>query len=337
MSNYELRGVKKEMARILVVDDDSDIAMLIDKHLTKMGYEVVGKASSGEEAIAKAKKLRPDLILMDIVMPGEKSGIDAAEEIKSEMNVPLIFLTAHTDEKVIESAKKVEPSGFIAKPYKEGELRAAIEIALYEKEMELKRIGGIFDELIEGIPAGSLIYFSADPTIASELVIYQLCGVRKTYYFVTEWNPKRVEEGMKEAGVNLENVEIIDFRERKRSTSEIISTLKRADDANMIIDTFIPFSNNDSLDLVKEILEECMEKDVLCFLVMPRGACDEIVARRIAYMCDVFFDLCADRIGDEVIVKFGAPKIRGVCPMKDYMRLKIEARRVEIDTSRDIV
>ena len=325
------------MARILVVDDDSGIAMLVERHLTKMGYEVVGKASSGVEAIEKAKKLRPDLILMDIVMPGEKSGIDAAEEIKSEMDVPLIFLTGHTDEKVIESAKKVEPSGFIVKPYKERELQAAIEIALYEKEAKLKRIGGIFDGIIDGIPPGSLIYFSLDPSIASELVLYQLCGVRKTYYFVTERSPKRVEEGMKEAEVNLEKVEIIDFRERKRSSSEIISTLKRADDANLIIDTFIPFTDNDSLDLVKEIQEECVDKDVLCFLVIPRGACDEIVTKRIAYMCDVFFDLSAERIGDEVIVKFGAPKIRGVSPLTKYMRLKIEASSVEVDMSRDIV
>ncbi|MBE0517332.1 MAG: hypothetical protein IBX41_08115, partial [Methanophagales archaeon] len=203
--------------------------------------------------------------------------------------------------------------------------------------MKLKRIGGIFDGVIEGIPAGSLIYFSVDPTIASELVLYQLCGVRKTYYFVTERTPKRVEEGMKEAGVNLERIEIIDFRDRKRSTSEIISPLKHADDANLIIDTFIPFTDNDSLDLVKEILEECEERDVLCFLVIPKGACDEIIARRLAYLCDVFFDLCADRIGDEVIVKFAAPKIRGLSPMTEYMRLKLESSTVEFDMSRDIV
>jgi archaellum biogenesis ATPase FlaH len=203
--------------------------------------------------------------------------------------------------------------------------------------MKLKRIGGVFDGVIEGIPAGSLIYFATDPTISSELVLYQLCGVRKTYYFVTERNPKRVEEGMKEAGVNLEQVEIIDFRDRKRSTSEIISTLKHADDANLIIDTFIPFTDTDSLDLVKEMLEECEERDVLCFLVIPKGACDEIIARRLAYMCDVFFDLCADRIGDKVIVKLGAPKIRGLSPMTEYMRLKIETSTVEFDMSRDIV
>ena len=203
--------------------------------------------------------------------------------------------------------------------------------------MKLKRIGGIFDRVIEGIPAGSLIYLAVDPAIASELVLYQLCGVRKTYYFVTERNPRRVEEEMKGAGVNLKDTEIIDFRERRRNISGIISTLRHADDANMVIDTFVPFIENHSLDLVEELQEESMDKDVLCFLVIPGGACEETIARRIAYMCDAFFDLCADRIGDEVVVKFAAPKIRGGSPLTKYMRLKIGASSVEVDTSRDIV
>ncbi|MHC1636221.1 MAG: RAD55 family ATPase [Candidatus Methanospirareceae archaeon] len=203
--------------------------------------------------------------------------------------------------------------------------------------MKLKKIGGIFDDLIkEGIPAGSIIYFSIDPAITSEWVLYQLCGVRKTYYFVTERNPKRVEIAMKEAGINLENVEIIDFR-GKKDPSKIISTIKQANDATLVIDAFLPSYDEFSPDLVKRMQEECEGREVLCFLVVPKGACDEIIARRIAYMCDVFFDLRADRVGEEIIPKFSVPKIRGISPLTKYMRLKIEANRVEIDTSRDIV
>jgi signal transduction histidine kinase len=124
------------MKKILVVEDESIIAMELELHLKEMGYEVVGRASSGVEAIAKARELRPDLILMDIVMPGEKNGIDAAEEIKSEMGVPVIFVTAYADEEFIKKAKTVEPFGYIVKPYEDRELRAGIEIALYKKEME---------------------------------------------------------------------------------------------------------------------------------------------------------------------------------------------------------
>jgi signal transduction histidine kinase len=126
------------MKKILVVEDESIIAMELELHLTEMGYEVVGIASSGVEAIAKARELRPDLILMDIVMPGEKNGIDAATEIKSEMDVPIIFVTAYADEERIKRAKTVEPFGYIVKPYEDREVRATIEVALYKKEMESK-------------------------------------------------------------------------------------------------------------------------------------------------------------------------------------------------------
>jgi archaellum biogenesis ATPase FlaH len=201
--------------------------------------------------------------------------------------------------------------------------------------MKLKQTGGIFDEFIGGIPAGSLIYFSADPTIASEMVLYQLCaGGRKTYYFVTERNPKRVEADMKEAGMNLEEFEIIDLRKGKEGVSEIISILRQASDANVVIDTFVPFIGDESL--MAQILEESADKDVLCFLCVPKGSCDEKISNRLANICDVFFDLRAERAGEEVVVKFAVPKLRGGQPLMRYMRLKMLASGVEIDTSRDI-
>ena len=135
-----INGRKERSERgILVVEDESIIAMNLEEHLMGMGYKVVGGASSGDEAIAKAREHRPDLILMDIVMPGEKDGIDASEEIKSEMDVPIIFLTAYADEGFVERAKRIEPVGYIVKPYEKKELRAVIDIALYKKEMEKMR------------------------------------------------------------------------------------------------------------------------------------------------------------------------------------------------------
>ena len=134
------------MKKILVVEDESLIAMELEQHVTRMGYEVVGRASSGVEAIAKVRELHPDLILMDIVMPGEKNGINAAEEIKSEMDIPIIFLTAYADEEFIKRAKTVEPFGYIVKPYEDRELRAGIEIALYKKEME-RQLQKAYDRL----------------------------------------------------------------------------------------------------------------------------------------------------------------------------------------------
>ncbi|MBU1065383.1 PAS domain S-box protein [bacterium] len=108
----------------------------MEEHLVSMGYEVLGSATSGEEAIDLARRLRPDIILMDIVMPGKLDGIDASERIKAELNIPVIFLTAYADDKFVNRAKNTEPFGYILKPFQEKEIKAAIEIAIYKKSIE---------------------------------------------------------------------------------------------------------------------------------------------------------------------------------------------------------
>lgn len=123
------------MKKILVVDDEAAITTHLEAKLTHFGYEVVGRASSGEEAIAKARLLRPDLILMDIVMPGEIDGIEAARQIKKELNIPVVFLTAYGDDTFIQRAQEAEPSGYIIKPFQDAELKAVIKIALYNKKI----------------------------------------------------------------------------------------------------------------------------------------------------------------------------------------------------------
>ncbi len=123
------------MAKILVVDDEATITTQLEERLEFMGYEVAGSAASGAEAVDRARELRPDLILMDIVMPGKLDGIEAARIIKRELDIPVVFLTAYGDDKFIQRAKEVEPYGYIIKPYQEGGLRASIEIALYNREI----------------------------------------------------------------------------------------------------------------------------------------------------------------------------------------------------------
>ncbi len=122
--------------KILVVEDETIIAMELELQLKKMGYDVVGRAGSGVVAIEKATELHPDLILMDIVMPGGMDGIGASKQIISTQNIPVIFLTAYADEEYIKRAREVGPFGYIVKPYEERELRAAIEVALYKKSKE---------------------------------------------------------------------------------------------------------------------------------------------------------------------------------------------------------
>ncbi len=118
------------MARILVVDDEVIITSHLEHRLEEMGYEVVGQACSGESAVQLARSLQPDLVLMDIVMPGRLDGIEAARIIRAELRIPVIFLTGYASEQFIRRAKTVQPLGYIVKPYQEQELWAVIEMAL---------------------------------------------------------------------------------------------------------------------------------------------------------------------------------------------------------------
>jgi CheY-like chemotaxis protein/DNA-binding PadR family transcriptional regulator len=130
------------MAKVLVVDDEAIITMQLEERLHAMGYTVVGMAASGEDAIEKARRLVPDLILMDIVMPGRLNGIEAAQAIISELDIPVVFVTSYADDAIIEKAKKVRPYGYIVKPFNELEIKAAIEVALFRKaaEAEMKKL-----------------------------------------------------------------------------------------------------------------------------------------------------------------------------------------------------
>ena len=124
------------MSKIMVVDDEAYISTQLEERLTSMDYEVVGTASSGEGSISMAKSLSPDLVLMDIVMPGKLDGIEASKIITKELDIPVIFLTAYADDKFLERAKKVQPFGYILKPFQEKEIKTNIELALYKKEKE---------------------------------------------------------------------------------------------------------------------------------------------------------------------------------------------------------
>jgi len=126
------------MSKILVVDDEAIITMQLEERLTAMGYTVAGMAASGEDAVTKARRIHPDLILMDIVMPGKMNGIEAAKIITEELDIPVVFVTSYADDAIIEKAKSVRPYGYIVKPFNELEIKAAIEVALFRKASELE-------------------------------------------------------------------------------------------------------------------------------------------------------------------------------------------------------
>jgi len=125
-------------ANILIVEDENTISESLKVMLKHMGYGIAGVATSGEEAIQKALKMRPELILMDIELEEGMDGVEAAGKIHESIDIPIIYLTGHADSKLLERVKTTEPYGYILKPFKERDIRVAIEMALYKHETEIK-------------------------------------------------------------------------------------------------------------------------------------------------------------------------------------------------------
>src|SRR5215210_577043 len=123
-------------ARILIVEDEAIVAADLRAKLNRLGYTVVGTASRGELAIELAGSERPNLVLMDILLAGEMDGIEAADRIRQECHIPIVFLTAHSDSETLSRAKVTAPFGYLLKPFNERELETHIEMALYRYQIE---------------------------------------------------------------------------------------------------------------------------------------------------------------------------------------------------------
>ncbi len=122
--------------QVLIVEDERIVADDIRMSLEKLGYSVCGMVSAGEQAVEKTAKMRPDVVLMDIVLEGKMSGIEAAEVIRSRFDIPIIYLTAYSDSKTLERAKMSEPFGYVLKPFEDRDLQTTIEMALYKHKMD---------------------------------------------------------------------------------------------------------------------------------------------------------------------------------------------------------
>lgn len=126
--------------KIMIVEDEKIVALDIKDSLEHFGYSVPCMASKGEEAIKLAKTCHPDLILMDIVLKGKMDGIETAKIIHDSYDIPIIYLTAYSDEKTLQRAKMTAPFGHILKPFEDRELRSNIEIALHKSELEKAKL-----------------------------------------------------------------------------------------------------------------------------------------------------------------------------------------------------
>jgi PAS domain S-box-containing protein len=141
---------------ILIVEDEAIVAADLASKLGQLGYEVVGTAARGEEAVELACRLKPEVVLMDIWLMGPMDGIEAAETIRRRVSAPVIYLTAHSDSTTLERAKVSEPFGYILKPFEERELSTTIEMALYKHQSERQlreseeKYRTLFNTLMEG-------------------------------------------------------------------------------------------------------------------------------------------------------------------------------------------
>jgi len=143
----------------MIFEDESIIAMELKRKIEGLGYVVTHVESHGEGAVLKVKEAQPDLILMDVMLEGETDGIQAASAIRQVCDLPVIFLTAYSDEITLQRVKEAEPYGYVLKPFDDRELRMMIELSLYKHQMqkELKKSEERFRSVVEHAPTGILI------------------------------------------------------------------------------------------------------------------------------------------------------------------------------------
>ena len=115
------------------------VSASIQQSLKKLGYDIAGHASTGEEAVELARRANPDLVLMDINLPGKLDGIEAARQIREAAAIPIVFLTAYSDPATVQRARITEPYGYIVKPFAERELEITISIALYRHQIDKEK------------------------------------------------------------------------------------------------------------------------------------------------------------------------------------------------------
>lgn len=147
------------LAKLMVVEDEGIIAMDIKAHLEGFDYQVLEVCYAGEQAVKRALELKPDLILMDIMLRGNMDGITAAKHIYQRFHIPIVFLTAHGDQATLNRARAMGPYGYLTKPFRPDELRAAVEVALFKYGMEkqLRESAAYLSQVLKLINNGVVI------------------------------------------------------------------------------------------------------------------------------------------------------------------------------------
>jgi PAS domain S-box-containing protein len=192
-------------AKILVVEDEAIIARDLQWRLENMGYEVPYIAATGEDAVNKAHGLKPDIVLMDIMLLGEIDGIEAADQIRSSDDIPVMYLTSYADEEIIERAKITEPFGYLIKPIGDRELYSGIELTLskHRTEKQLREnekwlstvLSSIGDAVITTDIKGNIVFMNPAAEALTGWEIREVTGkaIEEIFNIVNEITGERIK------------------------------------------------------------------------------------------------------------------------------------------------
>jgi PAS domain S-box-containing protein len=213
-----------EEPKILIVEDDPVTVMYLQEMLELRRYRVIGSAPNGPDAIVLAGREQPDLILMDVMLEGDMDGIDTAMNIQSRFHIPVVYLTASTDEKNLKRAQETDPYGYLIKPIKDYDLYSALETALtrHRLERKIKESEAFMSGLMNSVPVpvivinldGSINYVNRAFESLTGFDSGDVVGARPPY----PWRPERGGDAAVEAGAIGRNEEQV----RKKNGEKII-------------------------------------------------------------------------------------------------------------------
>jgi signal transduction histidine kinase len=166
-------------ARILVVEDESIVAFNLQQRLTQMGYDVPAVAVSGQETFDLVNELAPDLVLMDIHIQGDMDGIEVASRLRDSHAIPVIYLSAYSEDSTLERAKLTQPYGYLLKPFSERELHATIQMAFerHKLESELVRNQRLLQQALDAASMGVLEINAGNSTVTASSRTTEMLGL----------------------------------------------------------------------------------------------------------------------------------------------------------------
>ncbi|MCE5214941.1 MAG: PAS domain S-box protein, partial [Methanobacterium sp.] len=251
--------------KILIVEDEAIEAMNFQQSLKSIGYNVVGIASTGEDALEKVAELKPDLVLMDIILKGDMDGIEAALKIHDDFNIPVVYLTAHPEESTVKRAKLTSPYGYLIKPVNNVELKNTIELALYKFQMEtkLRESEEKYKTLFNKNPLCTITLSSEGLILDANDMVNNLTGLNKEK--IIGKNPFEVGifplEDRKDHERRLKS--IITNEEIEPYTCQITINHQK----KLLKSIFTPIMKDDQIDSILIIIEDITENKKTTFLL----------------------------------------------------------------------